>query len=81
MMLSLSLPFMFFGLFGAMIALFIRRASLDPATVERIRQKNPESPYEKHDPSRSTGGRKNRSWESEFDSEVQRLRRKSLGMD
>ena len=76
--LSVALPFLFFGFWGVVMALFMHRA-VKPETIERVRRRNPVSPYERHDP--ALHRRSNRGWESSFDSEVQRLRRKSLGLD
>lgn len=79
--LSLMLPFVFLGTAMAVATVVLHRATLDAGTIERIKRKNPVLPHERHEAPRLMQSRRNRGWESAFDSEVQRLRRKSLGLD
>ncbi|HEX5139953.1 MAG TPA: hypothetical protein VFX19_03350 [Dehalococcoidia bacterium] len=74
-LLSLALPFVFCGLIGGMMAIFMHRA-VTPEAVNRIRAKNSRPG---HTPSHWYDGVKPHAWESPLDAEIQRLKRKSLG--
>jgi hypothetical protein len=79
MFVSMLLPLAFLGFAMALGMLFIRRAEVSPSTIDRVRRKNPISPYERYEPAPMTDAKGNRSWESALESEVQRIRRRSMG--
>ena len=79
MFVSMLLPLVFLGFAMGLGMLFIRRAEVSPSTIDWVRRKNPISPYERYEPAPMTDAKGNRSWESALESEVQRIRRRSMG--
>ena len=79
MFVSMLLPVLF-GLAALGLGmLWIRHAEISDATIDRVKRKNPISPYERYEPAPMTDARGNRSWESALESETQRIRRRSMG--
>lgn len=74
-LLSISLPFLVMGVFAAAFAWWMQHTAFKPDTIERVRAKNPVQPGEQERARRALAG-----WESPLDADVQRLRRKSLGL-
>jgi hypothetical protein len=79
MFVSMMLPVAFLGFAIGLGMLFIRNAEISESTIDRVRRKNPVSPFEKYEPAPMTDARGNRSWESALESEAQRIRRRSMG--
>ena len=79
MFLSMMLPLAFFATVVGVAALLMRNIEVSHATIERVRRKNPISPYERYEPAPMLDSRGNRSWESALESEAQRVRRRSMG--
>jgi hypothetical protein len=79
MFVSMMLPLVFLAFMIGLGMLFIRNAEISTSTIDRVRRKNPISPFEKYEPAPMTDSRGNRTWESALESEVQRLRRRSMG--
>jgi hypothetical protein len=79
MLVSMMLPIAFFALVVSVAMLFMRNVEVSHATIERVRRKNPISPYERYEPAPMLDSRGNRSWESALESEAQRIRRRSMG--
>ena len=79
MFVSMMLPVAFFALAMGLGMLFVRNAEISQATIDRVRRKNPISPFERYEPAPMTDAKGNRSWESALESESQRIRRRSMG--
>ena len=79
MFVSMILPLAFLALAMGAGMLFIRHAEISPSTIDRVRRKNPISPYERYEPAPMLDAKGNRSWESAMESEAQRIRRRSMG--
>lgn len=79
MLVSMMLPIAFFALVVSVAMLLVRNLEISHATIERVRRKNPISPYERYEPAPMLDSRGNRSWESALESEAQRVRRRSMG--
>lgn len=79
MFVSMMLPFAFLAAMIGVGMLFMRNAELSQATIDRVRRKNPISPYERYEPAPMLDAKGNRSWESALESEAQRIRRRSMG--
>lgn len=79
MLVSMMLPFAFLAVAMGIAMLLIRNAEISQATIERVRRKNPISPFERYEPAPMMDANGNRSWESAAESAVQRLRRRSMG--
>ena len=79
MFVSMMLPFAFLATMIGVGMLFMRNAELSQATIDRVRRKNPISPYERYEPAPMLDAKGNRSWESALESEAQRIRRRSMG--
>jgi hypothetical protein len=79
MLVSMVLPLAFLAFAMGLGMLFVRRAEISESTIDRVRRKNPISPYERYEPAPMTDAKGNRSWESALESEVQRIRRRSMG--
>ena len=79
MFVSMMLPVAFFAIAIGLGMLFVRNAEISQATIDRVRRKNPISPFERYEPAPMTDAKGNRSWESALESESQRIRRRSMG--
>ena len=79
MFVSMMLPVAFFAIAMGLGMLFVRNAEISQATIDRVRRKNPISPFERYEPTPMTDAKGNRSWESALESESQRIRRRSMG--
>jgi hypothetical protein len=79
MFVSMVLPLAFMGLAVGVGMLFVRNAEISPSTIDRVRRKNPISPYERYEPAPMLDSKGNRSWESALESEAQKIRRRSMG--
>ena len=79
MFVSMMLPLAFLAFAMGIGMLFIRKTEISESTIDRVRRKNPISPYERYEPAPMTDARGNRSWESALESEAQRIRRRSMG--
>ena len=79
LLVSMFLPILFLAAAIGLGMLFVRNAEISHATIERVRQRNPASPYERYEPAPMMDANGQRSWESALDSEVQRVRRRSMG--
>ncbi len=75
-LLSLTLPFVFCGFVGGVIAI-IMRYTVTPDTIDRVSRKN--AAKDLLHPEHMRDAVKLKSWESPLDAEIQRLKRKSLG--
>ena len=75
-LLSLTLPFVFCGFVGGVIAI-VMRYTVTPDTIDRVNRKN--APKDLLHPEHLRDAVKPKSWESPLDAEIQRLKRKSLG--
>ena len=75
-LLSLTLPFVFCGFIGVIIAVIMRH-SVTPETIDRVSRKN--AAKDLLHPEHLRDAVKPHSWESPLDAEIQRLKRKSLG--
>ena len=79
MLVSMMLPLVFFAVVLGLATLVVRNLEVSHATIERVRRKNPISPYERYEPAPMLDSKGNRTWESALESEAQRLRRRSMG--
>ena len=79
MLFSMVLPLGVLALAIGLGMLFIRNAEISTSTIDRVRRKNPISPYERYEPAPMLDVKGNRSWESALESESQRIRRRSMG--
>jgi hypothetical protein len=79
MLVSMMLPMAFLVMAMGIGMLFMRKAEVSQSTVERVRRKNPVSPFERYEPAPMTDAKGNRSWESASDAAAQKLRRRSMG--
>jgi hypothetical protein len=79
LLVSMLLPFAFLAFAMGLGMLFIRNAEISQSTIDRVRRKNPVSPFERYEPAPMTDAKGNRSWESALESETQRIRRRSMG--
>jgi hypothetical protein len=75
-LLSLMLPFVFCGFIGGALAMLMRHG-VTPATIDRAHRKN--AAKDLLHPEHRRDAVKPHQWESHLDSEIQRLKRKSLG--
>jgi hypothetical protein len=75
-LLSVTLPFVFCGFVGGVIAMFMRRA-VTPEAIDRVQRKNAMKDLLHPEHRREAVPR--HAWESHLDAEIQRLKRKSLG--
>jgi hypothetical protein len=75
-LLSLTLPFVFCGFVGGVIAIIMRH-TVTPETIDRVSRKN--AAKDLLHPEHRREAVKPHSWESPLDAEIQRLKRKSLG--
>jgi hypothetical protein len=79
MFISMMLPVAFFVVAVSVAMLLVRNLEVSQSTIERVRRRNPISPYERYEPAPMTDAKGNRSWESAAESESQRIRRRSMG--
>jgi hypothetical protein len=79
MALSMAMPLMFMALMIGLGLLFVRNAEIDHKTLERVRRRNPVSPFERYEPAPMLDSNGRRSWESAVEAEAQRIRRRSIG--
>jgi hypothetical protein len=79
MFVSMMLPLAFMAAVFAVSMLLMRNVEVSHSTIDRVRRKNPISPYERYEPGPMLDAKGNRSWESALESEVQRIRRRSMG--
>ena len=75
-LLSLTLPFVFCGFVGFVIAIIMRH-TVTPETIDRVNRKN--AAKDLLHPEHLRDAVKLHAWESPLDAEIQRLKRKSLG--
>ena len=75
-LLSLTLPFVFCGFVGGIIAVIMRH-TVTPETIDRAQRKN--AAKDQLHPEHTREAVKPHAWESPLDAEIQRLKRKSLG--
>lgn len=79
MLVSMILPVAFFAFAMGIAMLWVRHTEISPTTIDRVRRKNPISPFEKYEPAPMTDAKGNQSWESALEAETQRIRRRSMG--
>ena len=79
MFVSMMLPVAFLAASIGVAMLLMRHIEISPSTIDRVRRKNPVSPYERYEPGPMLDSRGNRTWESAVESQSQKLRRRSMG--
>ena len=79
MLVSMALPLVFLGFAIGFGMLLVRNAEISHTTIDRVRRRNPISPYERYEPGHMMDVHGRRSWESASESEVQKVRRRSMG--
>ena len=79
MFVSMMLPVAFCVTLMSFAMLLMRNTEINPATLDRVRRKNPVSPFERYEPAPMTDAKGNRTWESASDAASQKLRRRSMG--
>ena len=79
MFVSMMLPVAFLVVVLGVGALVMRNAEISPTTIDRVRRRNPISPFERYEPAPMTDAKGNRSWESAVESRAQKLGRRNMG--
>jgi hypothetical protein len=79
-LLSLSLPFVCVGALGVAMGVLMRRATLKPETLDKLQEREGVSGRSLPTTPRVHQHRNASGWESPLDAEIQRLKRKSMGL-